>query len=105
VFFCRTKVNTFDLGSFLIKPVQRILKYPLLLQELLKLTDVAEPSADNSCYRDLIEANKLIEDVANLLNEEKRKKDLGTILFPSDFDYSKVHDGQVTENQLLVRTQ
>uniref|UniRef100_H2YBY0 DH domain-containing protein n=1 Tax=Ciona savignyi TaxID=51511 RepID=H2YBY0_CIOSA len=26
----KTKVNTFDLGSFLIKPVQRMLKYPLL---------------------------------------------------------------------------
>ena len=30
-------VQVFDLGSVLIKPVQRILKYPLLLNELIKV--------------------------------------------------------------------
>jgi hypothetical protein len=33
----------FDLKSVLIKPVQRILKYPLLLQELLKNTSETHP--------------------------------------------------------------
>ena len=34
----RQHISVFDLGSILIKPVQRILKYPLLLNELIKVT-------------------------------------------------------------------
>jgi hypothetical protein len=33
----RQQMTVFDLSSILIKPVQRILKYPLLLSELLKV--------------------------------------------------------------------
>ena len=33
----RQKTSVFDLSAILIKPVQRILKYPLLLSELLKV--------------------------------------------------------------------
>lgn len=33
----RLKTNCFDLASMFIKPLQRVLKYPLLLQELLKV--------------------------------------------------------------------
>ena len=33
----KEKMSVFDLGAVLIKPVQRILKYPLLLNELLKV--------------------------------------------------------------------
>lgn len=33
----RQKTVVFDLGALLIKPVQRILKYPLLLNELFKV--------------------------------------------------------------------
>ena len=33
----REQMNVFDLAGVLIKPVQRILKYPLLLNELLKV--------------------------------------------------------------------
>lgn len=35
--------NCFDLASVLIKPVQRILKYPLLINELEKATEDAHP--------------------------------------------------------------
>lgn len=31
--------HSFSLESYLIKPIQRILKYPLLLQQLKNLTD------------------------------------------------------------------
>src|SRR6218665_2221350 len=39
IFLARMRVHArvFDIGSVLIKPVQRIMKYPLLLQELLKV--------------------------------------------------------------------
>jgi len=70
-------VNTFDLGSFLIKPVQRILKYPLLLQELLKLSDVPRPGEDRTEYDELIQAVKLTQEAGNDINEDKRRKDLG----------------------------
>lgn len=35
----RIQVACFDMNSVLIKPVQRILKYPLILNELLKVID------------------------------------------------------------------
>lgn len=35
-----TKQHSSTLESYLIKPVQRVLKYPLLLRELVSLTDV-----------------------------------------------------------------
>ena len=76
----RNKVNTFDLGSFLIKPVQRILKYPLLLHELLKLSDVPGPGDVRAEYDELIQAVKLVQEAANDINEDKRRKDLGTLL-------------------------
>ena len=33
----KMQVACFDMNSILIKPVQRILKYPLILNELLKV--------------------------------------------------------------------
>ena len=59
------------MGSILIKPVQRILKYPLILNELLKCTE--EEDEDK---KDLREAVALMSDVAAFINETKRKKDI-----------------------------
>lgn len=42
------------INSHLIKPVQRICRYPLLMHELIKLTDPEHPF-----YRDLVEARYL----------------------------------------------
>lgn len=72
----RSKVNVFDLGSFLIKPVQRVLKYPLLINELVKLTDPPTGS-EPSDLENLTKAAKLMNAVANDINEDKRTKDLG----------------------------
>ena len=38
-----TKQHSSTLESYLIKPVQRVLKYPLLLRELVSLTDAQSP--------------------------------------------------------------
>ncbi|KAF2893278.1 hypothetical protein ILUMI_12894 [Ignelater luminosus] len=55
------------LESYLIKPIQRILKYPLLLQQLRNLTD---PSTDE--HQHLVEALKGMEKVAEHINEMQR---------------------------------
>lgn len=39
----RYQVACFDMSSILIKPVQRILKYPLILYELVKVSEYNTP--------------------------------------------------------------
>ncbi|KAI8084138.1 uncharacterized protein B0P05DRAFT_578568 [Gilbertella persicaria] len=65
------KTTSWDLGSLLIKPVQRVLKYPLLLREILTLTP---PTHDD--HDDLSAAVKEIQEVADNINEIKRRKDI-----------------------------
>ncbi|XP_030058784.1 dynamin-binding protein isoform X2 [Microcaecilia unicolor] len=63
--------NYINLGSFLIKPVQRIMRYPLLLMELLNATP--ESHSDKS---PLTEAVLVVKDINVNINEYKRRKDL-----------------------------
>ncbi|GAN04312.1 hypothetical protein MAM1_0060c03772 [Mucor ambiguus] len=65
------KTTSWDLGSLLIKPVQRVLKYPLLLREILSLTPPTHIDHD-----DLSAAVKEIQEVADNINEIKRRKDI-----------------------------
>ncbi|XP_034172293.2 rho guanine nucleotide exchange factor 38 [Osmia lignaria lignaria] len=67
----RYQVACFDMSSILIKPVQRILKYPLILYELVKCTDDNHPDK-----RAVEEAWKTMTAVASHINEYKRRKDL-----------------------------
>ncbi|XP_038053074.1 dynamin-binding protein-like isoform X2 [Patiria miniata] len=67
----RQSTNCWDLASFLIKPVQRILKYQLLLTELDKYTDDSVSDKPN-----LQEAIQTMMEVAKAINEFKRRKDL-----------------------------
>ncbi|XP_022096440.1 dynamin-binding protein-like isoform X2 [Acanthaster planci] len=67
----RQSTNCWDLASFLIKPVQRILKYQLLLAELDKYSDDSFPDKPN-----LQEAIQTMTEVATAINEFKRRKDL-----------------------------
>ncbi|KAJ1564977.1 hypothetical protein HK096_005270, partial [Nowakowskiella sp. JEL0078] len=60
-----------ELPSYLIKPVQRICKYPLFLKDLRKLTDIEEfPFAS-----DLLAAQDSVKRVADFMNEQKRKEE------------------------------
>ncbi|KAJ3437598.1 faciogenital dysplasia protein [Anaeramoeba flamelloides] len=61
------QVRNLELLDFLIKPIQRICKYPLLFRELLKST-----SKDFPDYNDLKEAFLKISEVADYVNEKKR---------------------------------
>ncbi|XP_016427822.1 dynamin-binding protein-like isoform X3 [Sinocyclocheilus rhinocerous] len=65
------KTNYINLGSFLIKPVQRVMRYPLLLMELLNTT--TESHHDRKL---LAEAVISIKEINVNINEYKRRKDL-----------------------------
>ncbi|KAH9392866.1 hypothetical protein TYRP_005956 [Tyrophagus putrescentiae] len=72
---CQTEIqrqtNCFDLASIVIKPVQRILKYPLLINELSKCTE--EGHTD---WEPLQRAMEMLTDIAQSINENKRRQDL-----------------------------
>uniref|UniRef100_A0A672LEJ3 Dynamin-binding protein n=1 Tax=Sinocyclocheilus grahami TaxID=75366 RepID=A0A672LEJ3_SINGR len=67
----RGKTNYINLGSFLIKPVQRVMRYPLLLMELLNTT----PESHHD-RKQLAEAVISIKEINVNINEYKRRKDL-----------------------------
>ncbi|KAF8472795.1 hypothetical protein BDZ91DRAFT_450278 [Kalaharituber pfeilii] len=63
--------NAWSLESLLIKPVQRILKYPLILHTLLEVTPTDHPD-----YTALVWAEKEVRMVADRINELKKRKDI-----------------------------
>uniref|UniRef100_A0A6G1SKV0 Spermatogenesis-associated protein 13 n=1 Tax=Aceria tosichella TaxID=561515 RepID=A0A6G1SKV0_9ACAR len=67
---CRLKQNMIDisLNGFLLTPIQKICKYPLQLNELLKNTAESHPD-----YIDVLNALKSMRNCANLANERKRR--------------------------------
>lgn len=62
------------MGSLLIKPVQRVMKYPLLLGELWQATPEDHPD-----YRPLQEALTATKIINVNINEFRRRKDIGEI--------------------------
>ncbi|EST09433.1 Dbl homology (DH) domain protein [Kalmanozyma brasiliensis GHG001] len=67
----RAYTNAWDLSSLLIKPVQRVLKYPLLLSQILASTSAKHPDSES-----LSAASVEIQKVADNINEVKKRKDL-----------------------------
>ncbi|XP_018083003.1 dynamin-binding protein isoform X2 [Xenopus laevis] len=65
------RTNYINLGSFLIKPVQRIMRYPLLLMELLGATPESHP--DKAPLREAVQS---VKEINGNINEYKRRKDL-----------------------------
>ena len=63
--------NAWSLESLLIKPVQRILKYPLMLRALLDATPVDHPD-----FISLEWAEKELRLAADRINELKKRKDI-----------------------------
>ncbi|NXJ07352.1 DNMBP protein, partial [Odontophorus gujanensis] len=63
--------NYVNLGSFLIKPVQRVMRYPLLLMELLSATPESHPDK-----APLTAAVLAVKEINVNINEYKRRKDL-----------------------------
>ncbi|XP_046400148.1 uncharacterized protein LOC124166600 [Ischnura elegans] len=60
--------HTLPLGSYLLKPVQRILKYHLLLQNIVK-----HFGKESEGYRDIADALSAMTGIAHHINEMKRK--------------------------------
>ncbi|XP_053548505.1 dynamin-binding protein isoform X1 [Bombina bombina] len=73
--------NYINLGSFLIKPVQRIMRYPLLLMELLSATPDAH--LDKVPLKEAVVA---VREINVNINEYKRRKDLVVKYRKSDDD-------------------
>ncbi|XP_066488429.1 rho guanine nucleotide exchange factor 38-like [Tiliqua scincoides] len=65
------KPNLLDMGSLMIKPIQRVMKYPLLLCELLNSTPISHPD-----HRALQNALVTVKGMNMNINELKRRKDL-----------------------------
>nr|XP_046229514.1 rho guanine nucleotide exchange factor TIAM2-like [Scatophagus argus] len=87
-----TNQHSSSLESYLIKPVQRVLKYPLLLRELVSLTDPESPE-----HTHLTEALRAMEKVASHINEmQKIYEDYGPVFDQLAAEQSGPHK-QVTE--------
>jgi hypothetical protein len=67
---CKDITDAWDLDSLLVKPVQRLLKYPLLLQTL---KDVTPPTHDD--YNDIEAARQGIIDISNRINDLKKRQE------------------------------
>ncbi|ODN06327.1 Protein still life, isoforms C/SIF type 2 [Orchesella cincta] len=78
------------LESYLIKPIQRILKYPLLLQQLRNLCDT-----NTEEYRNLVEALQCMERVAEHINEMQRIHE----------EYGAIFEHLFRQHQKLCKTQ
>ncbi len=63
--------SAWDLDSLLVKPVQRILKYPLLLDQLLEATPEAHPD-----FANLSIAAREMKGMAKRIDESKKRADL-----------------------------
>ncbi|KAK9702352.1 Guanine nucleotide exchange factor for Cdc42p, partial [Basidiobolus ranarum] len=61
---------TYGLPSLLIKPVQRVCKYPLLLAQLVKLMSPDEPY-----YQELLDGLEAVKRVTDGVNETQRKEE------------------------------
>ncbi|KAJ3093804.1 hypothetical protein HK100_006408, partial [Physocladia obscura] len=88
----RGRTNAWDLSSLIIKPVQRVLKYPLLLSQLLKETkesnimqdghsgdasggSINDDGIDTSGHSLLLRAFNEMSKIAEEINDLKRRKD------------------------------
>ena len=64
----QTLTNAWDVPSLLIKPVQRLMKYPLLLSSIIDETPASHPDRES-----LKKAREKIEAVAQGVNEGRRR--------------------------------
>lgn len=78
-FSLRPQAGPSGLSFLLVNPLQRVTKYPLLLQKILENT-----LPDASAYPVLQRAASALQDVVTHINEYKRRKEVGKDLGPWD---------------------
>ncbi|KAL6069319.1 T-lymphoma invasion and metastasis-inducing protein 2 [Balamuthia mandrillaris] len=85
----KAECRSLDLAAFLIKPCQRVMKYPLLLENIVELTDQSHNDKDA-----LQEATKRLRGLVFATNEKKREEDnyLKMLEIQSCFDWSSDED-------------
>jgi hypothetical protein len=89
----RGKTNAWDLASLICKPVQRVLKYPLLLDAILSSTEFDHPDQPN-----LQLALERMLHVAAEINEAKRRHELvGSIVSKRPRKHSKPSKPRVSD--------
>lgn len=65
----------FELQSYIIKPIQRLCKYPLLLKELIKTSPDVSQDSQSVSYNELVMASSSMKEVANQVNEAQRRSE------------------------------
>ncbi|XP_074068763.1 rho guanine nucleotide exchange factor 37 isoform X1 [Macrotis lagotis] len=80
------------LSFLLVMPVQRVTKYPLLLQKILENT-----SPDDHAYDALCKATRAMQEVNSNINEYKRRKEIAT-------KYNKLEHLTVMERLARINT-
>ncbi|KAI5956522.1 CDC24 [Candida jiufengensis] len=69
----------FELQSYILKPIQRLCKYPLLLNELIKTSPESsqqpqqQQQEESSSFNELLMARSAMKEVANQVNEAQRR--------------------------------
>ncbi|OBZ83502.1 Dynamin-binding protein [Choanephora cucurbitarum] len=92
------RTTCWDLESLLIKPVQRILKYPLLIKELIQSTP-----KQHEDYDQLILALHNIKQIANQINETKRRKDfVEQLIHPKHKNNVRWNKGYLSKEKHLI---
>ncbi|CAG8645329.1 25743_t:CDS:10, partial [Gigaspora rosea] len=92
---CNGRTTSWDITSLLIKPVQRVLKYPLLLQQILSLTKPSHPD-----YEQLQFSLSEITKVAERINEIKKRKDIVEKIVGNKKHSYKRNDTKAAEDEL-----
>eukprot|EP01119_Soliformovum_irregulare_P020718 TRINITY_DN6765_c0_g1_i1.p1 TRINITY_DN6765_c0_g1~~TRINITY_DN6765_c0_g1_i1.p1 ORF type:complete len:1125 (-),score=348.96 TRINITY_DN6765_c0_g1_i1:27-3344(-) len=87
-----------ELDSFLILPVQRMPRYALLLQDLVKHT-----WKDHQDFRDLTVALQSINQVSNYINEKKRESESQTKIVELQKKFQGKFDNLVDPSRRFVR--
>ncbi|CAO1631427.1 unnamed protein product [Parajaminaea phylloscopi] len=95
----RNHTNAWDLSSLLIKPVQRMLKYPLLLQQIVAATPRSHPD-----YEHLTMAVEEVQKVADSINELSRRKEIITQIVNGKSDASGTASAPIASSSSKVRT-
>uniref|UniRef100_UPI0037E8A73A rho guanine nucleotide exchange factor TIAM2 n=1 Tax=Semicossyphus pulcher TaxID=241346 RepID=UPI0037E8A73A len=95
-----TNQHSSSLESYLIKPVQRVLKYPLLLRELVSLTDPESPE-----HTHLTEALRAMEKVASHINEmQKIYEDYGSVFDQLAAEQSGADRQEISMGEFLLHS-